>query len=50
MNVIYYDLYCTVIKKNQKESVDDKYENDYINFIAFITPKHYIRRKTIKKY
>ena len=38
------DLCYTIIKtRNQKESVNDPYENDYINFIVF--PNHYSRRK-----
>ena len=40
MNFAYYDLYYTVIK-NRKEIVDDKYENDFINFNDFIPPKKY---------
>ena len=44
-NVIFknYDFYYTVIKKrDEKEIVDDQYENDYFNFNDFITPNHYI--------
>ena len=40
MNIIYYDLYHTVIK-NRKQTVNDN-ENDYISFNDFITPNHYI--------
>ena len=29
-------------EEEQKENVDDQYENDYINFNDFITPYHYI--------
>ena len=41
MNIVYYDLYYTVIK-NRKDKViaDDQY--DYLNFNDFITPNHYI--------
>ena len=46
MNNNFYDLYYTVIKnRNEKEIVDDEYENndnDYINVIDFITPNQYI--------
>ena len=45
MNINYYDLYYTVIKtRDDKEIVDDKYENDYFNFND-IVPNHYIGRK-----
>ena len=41
MNINYYDLYCTVIKnRDEKEVVNDEYENDYISFDDFVTPKH----------
>ena len=50
MNIIYYDLYYTVIKhRDEKEIVDDEYENDYINFNDFITPNHYIGIKNNSK-
>ena len=43
MTIICQDLYCTVIKnRDDKETVDDKYEIDYINFNDFITPNYYI--------
>ena len=46
MNIIYYDLYYTVIKtRDKKEIVDNQYENnenDYNNFNDFITLNHYI--------
>ena len=46
MNIKYYDLYYTVFKnRDEKEIVNDKYENnhnDYINYEDFITPNHYI--------
>ena len=38
MNKNYYDLYYTVIR-NRNEIVDDKYENVFIDFNDFITPK-----------
>ena len=44
MNINYYDLFYTVIKnRDEKEKVDDKYENnesDYINYQDCITPNH----------
>ena len=53
MNFNYYDLYYTVIKnRNEKEIVDNQYENDYLNFDDFITPNHHIGikpRETILK-
>ena len=46
MNIIYYDLYYTVIKvRDGNKGIDNQYENDendYINFIDFIAPNHYI--------
>ena len=45
MIIKYYDLYYTVIKNiDEKEIVDNQYENDYINFDD-IVPNHYIGRK-----
>ena len=45
MNINCYDLYYTVIKnRDDKEIVDDKNENDFINFIDLF-PNHYIGRK-----
>ena len=42
MNINYYDLYYTVIKtRDEKEIVDNKYGNDFINFND-IFPNHYI--------
>ena len=39
-------MYYTVIKnRDEKEVVNDEYENDYINFKDTITPNHYIGRK-----
>ena len=46
MNINYCDLYYTVIKnRDEDEIVDDKFENDYINYEDFITPVHYIGQK-----
>ena len=54
MNIKYYDLYYTVIKKrDEKENVDNKNEvneNDYNIFIASISPNHFIGRKKIMSY
>ena len=42
MIIVYYDLYYTVNKnRDEKEIVDNKYENDYDNFND-IVPNHYI--------
>ena len=41
MNINYFGLYYTVVKnRDEKEIVDNKYENDLINFKDFITPNH----------
>ena len=49
MFIKYYDLYYTLIKnRDEKEIVDDKYENNeiyYIKYEDFISPNHYIRKK-----
>ena len=44
MNNIYYDLYYTVIKTREEiKDIDNRYENDYINFNDIITtPNHYV--------
>ena len=48
MNINYYDLYYTVIKsRNEKEIVDNQYENDSINFNDII-PNLYIGIKNDK--
>ena len=53
MNIIYYDVYYTVIKaRDDKEFIDDKIENiedDYTNFNDFITPNHDIGEKNNKE-
>ena len=42
MTINYYDLYYTVIKcRDEKETVDNQYENDFITLIDFKTPNHY---------
>ena len=49
MKINHHILYYTVIEnRDDKEIVDEKYENkeiEYISFIDFITPNHYIGRK-----
>ena len=48
MNIKSCDLSYTVIKKrDEKEIVDDKYENDFCKFIDIIL-NHYIGRKKDK--
>ena len=43
MNMKNYDLYYTVIKnRDEKENLDNQYENEYINFNDCVTPNHYI--------
>ena len=50
MNFNYCDLYYTVIRnRDEKEIVNDQYEDNYINYEGFITPDHYIRRKNINE-
>ena len=45
MDIHYYDLYYTNIKnRDEKEIVDNQYENVYFNFND-IVPNHYIGRK-----
>ena len=40
MNIIYYDLYYTVIKnRDENKDIDN---NDYIIFNDIITPNHYV--------
>ena len=49
MNIIYCDLYYTVIKnRDEKGILDNQYEKDYINFDDII-PNHYIERKNFKE-
>ena len=56
LNVIYYDLYYTVIRiRDENKETDNQYEDDnidYINFNDIITPNHFIGiklRETILK-
>ena len=50
MNIKYYDLYYTVIKnRDEKEIVDNQYENDYISLNDVITPNHYVGIKGREK-
>ena len=43
MNINYYDLYYTVIKnRDEKEIVDNKYENHIISLNDVIIPNHYV--------
>ena len=49
MNIIYTDLYYTVIKtRDENKNIDNEYENDYHDYIKindfFITPQ-YVGRK-----
>ena len=49
MNIKYYDLYYTVIKnRDEKEIVNNQYENDYINFDDFIIPNHKSRDRILR--
>ena len=50
MNLNFYDLNCTVIKnRDEKEIVDDKYENDFFSLNDVIIPNHYVGIKGGKK-
>ena len=40
MNIIYYDLYYTVIKNRDYNEIVNNDENDYSTFNDFITPNH----------
>ena len=43
MKINYYDIYYTVIKKrDDKESEDNKYENNFISLKDGIIPNHYV--------
>ena len=49
INTKYYDLYYTVIRnRDEKEIIDDQYENDYINFNDFSVPNHKPRETILK--
>ena len=48
MNIIYYDLYYTVIKvRDENRDKDNQYENEYIDMNDFITPNHNISNESI---
>ena len=43
MKIKYYDLFYTVIKnRDEKEIVDNKYENDTVSLNDVIIPNHYV--------
>ena len=49
MNINYYDLYYTVIRnRDDKEILDNQYENDFINFDDFIIPNHKPRETILR--
>ena len=49
MNINYFDLYYTAIKKRDDEEIvnkkNEKIENDYFNYEDFIMPNHNISIK-----
>ena len=48
MNINYFDLYYTVIqKRDEKDIVDNKYENDFISLNDVIIPNHYVGIKKL---
>ena len=50
MNNIYHDLYYTVIKnRDEKQIVDNQYENDFIGLNDIIIPNHYLGIKGREK-
>ena len=43
MNINYYDLYYTVIKNtDEKDIVDNQYENDFFRLNVVTIPNHYV--------
>ena len=50
MKINYYDLNYTVIKiRDDRENVDNHYENDVIGLNDFIIPNHYVGIKGREK-
>ena len=50
MKINYYGLYYTVIKnRDDKENVDNQYENNYNNFDKTVIPNHKPREAILKK-
>ena len=50
MNINFYDLDYTVIKnRDEKEIVDNQYENDFISLNDVIIPNHYVGVKGREK-
>ena len=50
MNIKFYDLHYTVIKnRDEKEIVDNLYENDFISLSDVIIPNHYVGIKGREK-
>ena len=49
MNIIYYDLYYTVIKnRDEKEIVDHQYENDFISLNDIVIPNQKPRKRILR--
>ena len=49
MNINYYDLFYTVIRnRDDKEILDNQYENDYNNFDDFNIPNHKPRETILR--
>ena len=49
LEIKFYDLYYTVIENREdKEIIDNQYENDFINFIDNV-PNHYVGRQNDKE-
>ena len=50
MNINHYELYYTVLRiRDEKEIIDNQYENDYNILNDFFTPNHYARKKIDEK-
>ena len=50
MNINYYEMFYTVIKnRDEKEIVDDTYENDFISLNDVIIPNQYVGIKGREK-
>ena len=48
MNINFYALYFTVFKnRDDKEIVNDEFENKYINFNDYITPNLHVGIKMV---
>ena len=50
LNNIYYDFYYALIRnRDEKEIVDNQYENDFISLSDVVIPNHYVGIKGREK-